>query len=143
MAEALEVAPGVRVPPSGIEARSVRASGPGGQNVNKVASKIELTVDLAAIEGLDEAARARLEKLGGRRVADGLLRVTAQESRDRSRNLETAREKVRALVLRALAAPTPRRPTKPRAAARARRLEEKHRHAVVKGTRRIVRGETE
>ncbi|HKC25799.1 MAG TPA: alternative ribosome rescue aminoacyl-tRNA hydrolase ArfB [Thermoanaerobaculia bacterium] len=143
MAEAIDVAPGVRVPPSAIEMRAVRASGPGGQNVNKVSSRVELTVELAGIEGFDTDARERLERLARRRVADGRLRVTAQESRDRLRNVESAREKVRELLQRALEAPTPRRRTRPRAAARARRLEEKHRHAEVKGTRRRVVGEKE
>src|SRR6185369_1243933 len=91
MAEAIDVAAGVRVPPAAIEARSVRASGPGGQNVNKVASKVELSVELDGIEGLEPDARARLEALAKKRIVDGRLRVTAQESRDRVRNLEAAR----------------------------------------------------
>jgi ribosome-associated protein len=137
MADPIEVTRDVRVPASAIEARSVRSSGPGGQNVNKVASRIELLVVLAAIEGLDDGARARLDVLTRKkRDADGRLRVTAQESRDRSRNLETAREKVRLLVEAALVVPKARRPTRPGRAARERRLTEKKRDARVKGGRR-------
>jgi ribosome-associated protein len=143
MAEAIDVAPGVRVPPSAIDARSVRASGPGGQNVNKVASKVELSVDLDGIEGLGADARARLEELARRRIVDGRLRVTAQQSRDRTRNLESAREKVKELVLRALPTPKRRKKTAPGAGARARRLEQKHHHADVKASRRHVPEESE
>ncbi|MCE7960137.1 MAG: aminoacyl-tRNA hydrolase, partial [Acidobacteria bacterium ACB2] len=67
MTDAIEVAPGVVVPSWAIEVRASRASGPGGQNVNKVASRIELLVDLSLVEGLPDAARARLLSLAGRR----------------------------------------------------------------------------
>jgi ribosome-associated protein len=140
MAEPIEVRPGVVVPSSALEARAVRSSGPGGQNVNKVASKVELLVDVAAVEGLDEAAALRLVRLAGRRLgADGRLRVTAQESRDRTRNLESAREKVRDLLDRALVTPKRRRKTRPSAAAREQRLGEKKRVGRVKSTRGGVR----
>lgn len=137
MADPIEVTSGVRVPAGAIEARSVRSSGPGGQNVNKVASRIELLVELSGIEGLDDGARARLDVLTrNKRDADGRLRVTAQESRDRSRNLETAREKVRRLVALALVVPKARRATRPSRAAHERRLTVKKRDARVKGGRR-------
>jgi ribosome-associated protein len=136
-AEAIEVSPDVRVPSSAIGVKAVRSSGPGGQNVNKVSSRIELTVALRLVEGLDEPTLARLFRLSGRRVdASGTLRVTASESRDRSRNLLTAREKVRALVAAALVAPKPRRATRPHPGAREKRLGEKKRDARVKSLRR-------
>ena len=139
MAEPIHVAPGVTIPASALEARQVRASGPGGQNVNKVASRVELLVDMALIEGLDKAAQARLFALAGRRrAADGRLRLVAQESRDRHRNLETARERVRDLVGRALQVPVARRPTRPSHGAREARLRQKTRAGRLKLVRRPV-----
>jgi ribosome-associated protein len=137
--EPIQVAPGVTIPASALEARQVRASGPGGQNVNKVASRVELLVDAAAIEGLDAEARARLLALAGRRrAADGRLRLVAQESRDARRNLEAARERARALVARALEVPATRRPTRPTRGAREARLRDKVREGRLKAARRPV-----
>jgi ribosome-associated protein len=132
----------VRIPGAALEARGVRSGGPGGQNVNKVASRAELLVDLALVAGLDDGARTRLAALAEkRRDAEGRLRVTAGESRDYHRNLETAREKVRALVARALVAPKRRRPTRPSAGSREARLVLKKRFAKLKKTRSAPRGE--
>jgi ribosome-associated protein len=105
---------------------AVRASGPGGQNVNKVASKVEFRFDFAAWPELGDAAKARLRSLArGRLDAEGRLLVVSQRTRDQQRNLEDAREKVRQLVERSLEAPTPRKATRPSRAAKARRLENK------------------
>jgi ribosome-associated protein len=136
MAEPIDVAGGVRVPAAALTVRAVRSSGPGGQNVNKVASKIELRVDLGRIEGLDEAARARLAAATARRRdAEGRLLVTSQRTRDQGRNLEDARETVRRLVAAALVAPRRRRGTRPSAASRERRLERKRRAGAKKRLR--------
>src|SRR5262245_40987335 len=119
--------------------RATRSSGPGGQNVNKVSSRIELRVDLDLVEGLDTAARARLAALAaGRLDAEGRLLLTSQRTRDQHRNLEDAREKARQLVARALVAPRPRRPTRATAAGRERRLRAKRRAAEVKRGRRAA-----
>jgi len=105
--------------------------------VNKVASKVELRVDLGAIEGLDHGARARLLALCKNDLdAEGRLLVTSQLTRDQHRNVEDAREKVRALVARALVRPTPRRKTKPTRGSVERRIEQKKRHARTKAWRR-------
>jgi ribosome-associated protein len=142
VAEPIVVAAGVVVPETALAVRATRSSGPGGQNVNKVASKIELRVDLDRVEGLAEEARTRLRALAaGRLDAEGRLLVTSQRTRDQHRNLEDAREKVRALVRRALVPPRRRRPTRVSAAAKAARLALKRQRSQRKRARGAVRGE--
>jgi ribosome-associated protein len=121
MAEPIVVTPGVVVPAAALSLHTSRSSGPGGQNVNKVASKVELRVDL------------------DRRDADGWIVVVSQRTRDQHRNLEDAREKVRALVRRAMIRPRTRRPTRATAASKARRLDEKKRRSGHKRGRGPVR----
>jgi len=135
--EPIAVSTGIRVPPDAITVRFARSSGPGGQNVNKVASKVHLRVDLSKIEGLSDAARGRLDRMTRRRRdARGLLLVVSQRSRDQYRNLEDARERVRALVAMALVTPKERRPTGPTTSSREKRLATKRRTALRKLGRR-------
>lgn len=116
----------IQVPSSALVVTAVRASGPGGQNVNKVSSKIDVRVDLAAITGLDLEARARLLTQAANRLdADGWLHLTSQKTRDQARNLADACEKIKAMILKALVAPIKRKPTKPSRGAVRRRLADK------------------
>ena len=133
---AIVVSGTVRVPASAITVRAVRASGPGGQNVNKVATKVDLRVDPGAIEGLSEAARRRLLALAAHRLdGDGHLVVTSQATRTQSQNLEDARAKVRELIAAALIRPKPRRATRPTRTSREKRIAGKKQHGVVKRLR--------
>ena len=142
MADPITAPPSAFVPPAAIEVHAVRSSGPGGQNVNKVASKILVEVDVARVEGLDDSARRRLATLAGRRLgADGILRITAQSSRDRFRNLEDARGKVRRLLEAAQVVPRLRRATRVSRAGKEERLAGKRLAAAVKEGRRTVRDE--
>ncbi len=117
----------VRVPSSALSVTATRASGPGGQNVNKVSSKIVLRVDLGLVEGLTDEARRRLSHLARRRDRDGRWLVTSQRTRDQGRNLADTLSKVRTAILAALRPPRARRATRPSAASVSRRLEAKRR----------------
>ncbi len=124
------------IPDADVTWRAVRASGPGGQNVNKVASKVELRFDLPGTRVLDEEAKARLRVLAGNRFdADGALIITSQLTRDQAKNLADARAKLDDLVERARVRPKKRRPTKPTKGSRERRLREKAVRGKIKAGR--------
>lgn len=132
---AIELAPGVVVPRAAVTFAASRASGPGGQNVNKVNTRAELRIALDAIP-LPPGARGRLRRLAGKRVnAAGELLIAAEEHRSQSRNKEAALERLRELVARALVPPKPRIRTKPTKASRERRIDAKKRRSDVKKAR--------
>ncbi len=120
-----------------LEERFIRASGPGGQNVNKLASAVQLRFDARRSPNLRADVRLRLERLAGRRMTQaGVLVITAQRHRTQERNRQDARERLVELIARAAVAPIPRRATKPGKAARERRLQSKKHRSTVKGLRR-------
>jgi ribosome-associated protein len=124
------------IPESELEEQFILSSGAGGQNVNKVSSAVQLRFDVLHSPSLPDDVRVRLLRLGGHRLTkDGVLIITARESRDQKRNREIARERLAELIERASYVPKKRKPTKPSRAARERRIDSKKRDARTKKQR--------
>lgn len=140
MAEALVIRGSIVIPAEELEWKAARSSGPGGQNVNRVATKVELRFDLAGTRVLDAATRARLRRNAAARLdAEGRLVITSQSTRSQAQNLELAREKLAELIRAALVAPKRRKATRPTRASKERRLSAKRKTSDKKQTRRSVR----
>lgn len=127
----------VTLPGSDLEWTAVRSSGPGGQNVNKVSSKVELYFDFEGTVALQDPAKARLRLLAKNHLdAEGRVLIKSEKTRDQAKNLADAREKLKELILKALVVPKKRTPTKPSKAQKAKRLTTKKKVGAKKAARR-------
>jgi ribosome-associated protein len=132
----IRISDGIQIDDREIQERFVRASGPGGQNVNKVSSAVELRFDVGA-SSLPPDVKQRLTALAGRRLtADGVLMIDSREHRTQAQNREAALVRLVALLQRAARRPKARRPTRPSRASRQKRIESKRRRSEIKASRR-------
>jgi len=138
----LEITPGIVIEDAELEERFVRASGPGGQNVNKVSTAVQLRFDPARSPALSGEARERLRVLAGSRMTnDGVLVIDAREHRTQSQNRDEARARLIDLIRRALVRPKRRKKTRPGLAAKQRRVDTKKRRGAIKSGRGKPRGD--
>jgi ribosome-associated protein len=138
----LQVTPSIVIDDSEIEERFIRSSGPGGQNVNKVATAVQLRFDVGRSSAIDDEVRERLKTIAGSRMtADGVLVIDSRAFRTQAQNREAARERLVDMVRKAAVRPKRRRKTRPSGASKLQRLDSKRRRASTKQRRRDVAGE--
>lgn len=136
--EAIAIAPGVRIPVGELEMRGITGGGPGGQHVNRSATRVVLRWNLRTSRALTVVQRARVAaKLGARLDADGTLRIVAGEYRSQLQNRRAALERFTAILARALVIQPPRRPTKPTRGSVERRLDAKRQRSSTKRDRKF------
>jgi ribosome-associated protein len=136
----LQITPSIVIEDSEIEERFVRASGPGGQNVNKVSTAVQLRFDAGRSRSIDEDVRERLRALAGSRMTiDGMLVIDARTFRTQAQNREAARERLVELLRKAAVKPKRRRRTRPSGASKLKRLDAKKRRAGTKQGRRSAK----
>jgi len=132
----IRISPTLTIPDEELAFSYLRASGPGGQNVNKVASAVQLRFDVTRSTALPEEVKVRLARLAGARMTlDGVLIIEARRYRSQERNREDAGGRLAALIQKALIRPKERRPSRPGAAARAKRLDRKKKRGEIKRLR--------
>ncbi|MDK9721482.1 MAG: alternative ribosome rescue aminoacyl-tRNA hydrolase ArfB [Rhodospirillales bacterium] len=132
----IKITPRLAIDESEIEERFVRSSGPGGQNVNKLATAVQLRFDVRNSPSLPDGVKERLEKLAGRRMTqDGVLVINAQRHRTQERNRQDGLDRLIELIQKAVPPPIPRRPTKPTLGSKKRRLESKKQRSGIKAMR--------
>jgi ribosome-associated protein len=136
MAERIAITRSISISADELQESFVRASGPGGQNVNKLSTAVQLRFDVRQSPGLPQDMRERLERLAGRRLTnDGVLVLVAQNHRTQERNRRDARERLLELLREAAVRPVVRRPTRPTLASKKRRLDTKTRQSIIKSLR--------
>jgi ribosome-associated protein len=132
----MRITKSLTIPDRDLTEKFIHASGPGGQNVNKVATAVQLRFDLQGSEALSESVKRRLRQLAPNQVtSDGELVIESSQYRSQAKNRDAARDKLIGLIREALRPPKKRKRTRPSRASRERRLQKKHRHAQKKARR--------